>query len=162
VFKMKNIHVFNHHHYHDTLHDQIGKGIPVFSGFRQKGGGLGSILGLIGRYGIPLLQKYILPHAASAAMSTISDLTQGKPLKETLKSNTVGLLRNVARGLRSPQRGSGLNKRISKTITAVECGVLKKKKRTSLKKLPVPRRKKVSLKIKTKTKKPISKRDIFG
>jgi hypothetical protein len=72
------------------------------------------------------------------------------------------LLRNVARGLRSPQRGSGLNKRISKTITAVECGVLKKKKRTSLKKLPVPRRKKVSLKIKTKTKKPISKRDIFG
>lgn len=158
---MKNIHIFNHHHYHETLNEQIGKGIPVFVGSRQKGGGLGSILGLIGRYVIPLLQKYVFPHAKNAIVNTVSDLAQGKPLSQTLKNQTLGMLKNVGTSLTKPQKGSGLKDSKIKRIGTFECGMGKKRKQTKAKKNIKKKPKLSTKKPKSKTK-PLSKRDIFG
>lgn len=167
---MKHVHVFHHEHYHRVLENQIGKGIPVFRGYRQKGGGLGSILGFIGRYGLPLITKYILPHAAPAIMSTVSDITNGQSIKTALKSNAIKMATKFGKSILKPQAGAGLGSRKRKALlgaTSEECKVLheshhssnpKKSKASSVKsgnkrKTPTAPKKRRSI---------FSKRDIFG
>jgi hypothetical protein len=157
---MKHVHIFNHHYYHQTLHEQVGKGIPVFTGYRQKGGGLGSILGFIGKYAIPLINKYVLPHAKTALVNTVSDLGSGKTLKQSLKSNSVKLLQNVGNEIVKRQIGNGLGSKkikLSPKIKSVHC------KKPELSHLPFKKSKTKKQAPKPKPKrKPKSKRDIFG
>jgi len=105
---MKRIHIFDHNAYHSVLHHQIGNGIPVFAGYRQQGAGLGNILGLIGRYVLPLFAKHVLPHAKTAVLNTISDITKGKSLGDAMHANTSSLLQNVGSSLLNRQSGEGL------------------------------------------------------
>jgi len=56
---MKRIHIFDHDAYHHTINHQVGNGLPVFAGYRHHGAGLGNILGLIGRYVLPLITQHV-------------------------------------------------------------------------------------------------------
>ena len=160
------VHVFNHQHYYHTLESQIGHGIPVFTGYRQKGGGLGSILGFIGKYAIPLLTKYVLPHARTALINTVSDVSNGQPIKNALKTHGVGMLKNVGKAILNEQTGSGLNRNKRKKdigFDAVVCSPPTKLKRSSVSSAKRQPSKQIKKK-KSSNKKPklISKRDIFG
>lgn len=170
---MKRLHIFDHSEYHKALHEQIGNGIPVFNGYRQKGGGLGGILGYIGRYALPLLNKYILPHAKNALINTISDVTSGVPLKSSIKSNATSLLNNVGNHIAGRQAGGNMvrTKRVkSSSISSLplrspakkHCSVVRSKQTKGYNK---KRNKKIKKISKTKTSnraKPRSRSDIFG
>ena len=167
---MKQVHVFHHVDYHNTLHQQIGHGIPVFTGYRQKGGGLGSILGFLGRYAIPLLKKYVLPHAKTAVFKTISDVGNGQSVKEAIKSNATAMLKNVGQSITSPQSGAGLVRKKRKagvTLASVACCELKRKglnhkSPNTSKKTKKSKPKSKPKSKRSKKKKVQSKRDIFG
>jgi|GEM_PF-5556485 len=157
---MKHKYVFNHDHYYHTLKQQIGSGIPVFHGVRQRGGGLGSVLGSIAKYAIPLVKQYIIPHAKNAILSTVADVTLGRhSLKESLKNNSVGFLKNVGNGvvnkLNSEQSGRGLIRKRKQSSTILSN--LKKKVKNNIKKR-VSKSKVTS----TKRKKNRTKQDIFS
>lgn len=113
---MKSAYIFHHHHYYHALKQQIGKGIPIYTGNRQRGGGLGGILGFLTKYAIPIASKYILPHAKSAILRTASDVIQDRSnLKKSLKQNTKTLVKNIGHQVfnKLTQEGSG---KISRTI----------------------------------------------
>jgi hypothetical protein len=140
---MKHIHVFDHSEYHRALEHQIGSGIPVFNGYRQKGGGLGAILGMIGKYAIPLFKKYVLPHAADALRNTG---------KEVIKRQSGG--------------GMGCTKRIRTTTVSslLKKPATKKKRRVIKRKTNIKRKRKTPVtkrKIQRRKTKPKSRRDIF-
>lgn len=158
---MKSIHIFNHHHYHHTLHEQIGHGIPVYTGYRQRGGGLGSIFGFIKKYAIPVISKYILPHAKSALINTVSDVSQGQSIKSALKNNAMSLVKNVSKGIVQPQSGAGL-RGIKRVGEETDHSVHNKKSKNL--KVVHHHISKNSSKIKKRKKgnKITSKRDIFG
>jgi hypothetical protein len=114
---MRQKHIFHHDHYYHTLKGQIGEGIPVFHGVRQRGGGLGSVLGGIARYALPLLMKYVFPHARDAAIRTVSDVTtNGASLKSSLKKNGIGFIKNVGvsilKNTIASQSGQGIKRKI--------------------------------------------------
>lgn len=112
---MKHIHQFDHHLYHKTLERQIGGGLPVFTGYRQRGAGLGSIFGLIGKYILPVFRQHILPHAKSAILNTVKDVVEGKTLKDSMLDQGGALIQNVGKSITTkrsePQTGSGLSVR---------------------------------------------------
>jgi hypothetical protein len=146
---MKQVHVFDHSLYHQSLQQQIGHGMPVFLGSRQKGGGLGSILGFIGKYAIPLLNQYIIPHAATAVMDTLSDVSKGAPVKDSMKKAGIQMLKNVGRSVLNPQQGHGLKPR--------------RKRNHCSQPLPTQQpTKKIRLSKPNKTRQLQTKRDIFG
>jgi hypothetical protein len=163
---MKHVHVFHHDFYHHTLEHQIGGGLPVFTGYRQRGGGLGSILGYIGKYAFPLLKKYVLPHVGSAVIDTISDLKHGHPMKEAIGKNAIKMGKNVAKSVLTQQTGRGLGAKKRKVLlgaTADECS----QATGSDLSLKIPKKVKISSKIQKKpktqkTRKSVSKTDIFG
>lgn len=105
---MKHVHEFDHNLYHKVLERQIGSGLPVFTGYRQRGAGLGSIFGLIGRYVLPIIKDYVMPHAKTALVNTVSDVVKGTPLKQAVLKQGGDMLRNVASDLAKRQTGSGL------------------------------------------------------
>jgi hypothetical protein len=105
---MKHVHQFDHRLYHKALEGQIGRGLPVFTGYRQRGAGLGSIIGLIGRYVLPIIQEHVLPHAKTALVNTVKDIIKGAPVKEALLRQGGDMLQKVATGLEKRQTGSGL------------------------------------------------------
>lgn len=113
---MKQKYIFHHDHYYHTLKGQGGEGIPVYHGVRQRGGGIGSVLGGIAKYALPLLMKYVFPHARNAALSTISDVAVNKEsIKNSLKKNGIGFLKNVGaevlNSVSNSQSGSGVQHR---------------------------------------------------
>jgi hypothetical protein len=95
----------------------------VFHGVRQRGGGLGSVLGGIAKYAFPLL-RWLLPHAKHAALRTVSDVVGGRhSVKSALKENGIGFLKNVgsdiigsAAGV-SRQSGNGIRPKGKRTYT---------------------------------------------
>lgn len=159
---MKSIHIFDHHHYHHTLQDQIGHGIPVYTGYRQRGGGLGSIFGFIKKYAIPVISKYILPHAKSALINTVSDVSQGQSIKSALKNNAMSMVKNVSKGIVQPQSGAGLHgiKRVGEETDHSFHNKKSKCHKVSHQQIT----KKIRLKTKKRKKdnRIKSKRDIFG
>ena len=88
--------------YHFYLPTQVGKGNEDLAFYannwrRQKGGGLGGILGSIARRILPLAQKYIFPHAKSAIKNISSDILQGKNVKETLKTHAKAAIKDAGK-----------------------------------------------------------------
>ena len=97
---MKHPYIFHHHHYYHTLKSQIGGGYPIYSGTRQRGGGIGGILGFFSKYALPLISKYIIPHAKEAVFRTASDVAKNKSsFKEALKTNTQNLAKNIGKDI---------------------------------------------------------------
>jgi len=168
---MKHRYIFNHDHYYHTLKGQIGEGVPVFHGVKQRGGGLGSVLGSIAKYAFPLIQRYILPHAKSAALSTLADIsTGGHTVKQALRKNGVGFLKNVGGQLLNStdnQTGHGLtrqtNKRKSKSYS-VKKRIVKKKSKQTRKGKKRQKKSKTSFTRKPlkKNKSPRSRLDVFS
>lgn len=106
---MKTPHVFNHSDYFHTLHSRIHDQLPVYHGYKQRGGGLGSIFRILSNYAIPIIKRYIIPRAKQALLSTTSDIVQGTPIKQSLKKSSKKFLNNVVSDLLPGQQtGSGL------------------------------------------------------
>lgn len=105
---MKQLYTFSDHHYFNTLSTQKGGGIRIFKGSRQRGAGLGSIIGFLQKYAIPLFREYLMPRAAAAISNTAEDvLRRGIPLKSALKSNSRSFLNSVVNSNFNKQKGSG-------------------------------------------------------
>ena len=160
---MKPKFIFHHDHYYHTLKSQIGSGIPVFHGVRQRGGGIGSVLGGIAKYALPLIAKFVLPHAKSAVANTVSDIAQnGLSLKQALKTNGVKFLKDVGSGVANSvlnnQSGSGITRKRVSDLHSLNSS------RTKLIKTVIPPyRKKQSQQLsKAKKKKQRTRVDIFS
>lgn len=162
---MRQKYTFHHDHYYNTLREQVGQGIPVFHGLRQRGGGLGSVLGGFAKYALPLLVKYIMPHAKEAVLKSVGEIAGGShSVKSSLKRNGIGFLKNVGEGLldslttSSKQIGKGIRKR-----TYTQANLSKKTKKTTAKKKKTAKKitKKVTPKKKKKTTTKRSRFDIF-
>ena len=108
---MKHVHQFDHQLYHKVLEGEIGRGLPVFTGYRQRGAGLGSIFGLIGRYVLPIIKEHIFPHAKTALINTVQDVMKGTPLKQAVLRQGGDMIQKVATSIEKRQTGSGLNVR---------------------------------------------------
>jgi hypothetical protein len=106
---MRQNYIFHTEDYYNTLKNQIGSGIPVFHGVRQRGGGIGSILGSIGKYALPLVLKYIYPSARKAATSLVSDIVQKRSnFKDSLKASGKELLQGIGSSILKEQSGEGI------------------------------------------------------
>lgn len=108
---MKHLHIFSNNDYYLTLKHQIDGELPVYHGYRQRGGGVGSLFRLFSQYVVPLIQKYILPHATNALVSSAAEVVGGAPIKSVVKKNSQVLLNNIADGvLKRVQKGTGVKK----------------------------------------------------
>lgn len=151
---MKSSYIFNHEHYHSALKSQLhSRVISQYS--RQRGGGIGGIIGTMSQYVIPVAKNYVLPEVKNAAIRTVGDVIQGTPIPAALITNTKNLIQNVARNIaqsKSQQGGSISRKRKSVVYKPV---VKTKKNKQTVKQKSKLVKKKCNKKCKTK-------RDIFG
>lgn len=169
---MKTVHVFDINDYHHALspsymHDGIF--------YRQKGGGVGGVLGTMKRYSIPIIKKYVIPHFREAVFNTVKDVAlHGSSVKGAVKNNTKKFFGGIGNDIYSNivQSGKGISrKRISKSqkrSTKVTKSTNKKSsgKKPTVKKKKVIRKKspvkKSKLSFKKNKTKPKSKIDIFS
>ena len=97
--------------YEDYYCNQVGNGLPVFVGGRNyRGGGLGNILGGIGRAIIPLLKsggRTLLKEGAKTALRVGQDLLSGENITSSMKR-------------RSKQAGKRMFHRAVNHVTGVE------------------------------------------
>ena len=73
--------------YENYFNAQAGRGLPVFIG-GQRGRGLGSILGGIGRSLVPLLKsggRALLKQGARSGLRVVNDVLSGRDLKSSLR-----------------------------------------------------------------------------
>lgn len=153
---MRNMYVFEHEHYHNALKSQLHSHVlPRFH--RQRGGGIGGVIGSISHYAIPVARKYVLPEVKTAALRTIADVVGGTPVSTALVSNAKTLVTNVGRRIFNPptQTGSSISrKRKSNTKPKISfTKIPKTKKKTS---------KRQVVKKKHCKKRCTTKRDIFS
>ncbi len=171
--KMKTVHVFDIADYHHALspssmHDGIF--------YRQKGGGVGGAFGVMKRYSIPIVKKYVIPHFREAVLNTVKDVAlHGSTVGGAIKNNTKKFFGGIGNDIYSNivQSGKGISrKRISKTSkrsTKIAKSASKKKvtpKKITTKRKVNPRKsitkKPTKTNIKKKTIKPKSKLDILS
>jgi hypothetical protein len=108
---MKQAYTFHHTNYYHTLKSQIGGGIHVYAGTRQRGGGIGNVLSFVSKYAIPLINRYILPHAKEALVRTASDVAENRStIKQSLKANSKNLLKNIGSDVFKNLTQGGLGK----------------------------------------------------
>lgn len=168
--KMKTVHIFDIADYHHALspshmHDGIF--------YRQKGGGVGGAFGIMKRYSIPIVKKYVIPHFREAVLNTVKDVAlHGSSVGGAIKNNTKKFFGGVGSDIYSNiiQSGKGISrKRAAKTqkrSAKITKSAPKKKstvKKTAKKK--VSPKKSTAKKIqvrKKKASKPKSKLDIFS
>ena len=90
---------------------------------RQRGEGLGSIFGSLARriipfvksHIVPLAKKYILPHAHKGVTDLVSDVFEGKNVKQSVKERG----RQVFKDISSPgnhQSGGGRKRKLSQKV----------------------------------------------
>lgn len=103
---------------------QVGRGLDdgltyyKSSYRRQRGAGLGGILGTIARRLIPIAKnilwpaakKYVLPHATDAARQVAGDIISGRNVKESVKEHGIHALKGIGGRIIS-QSGSGRRRR---------------------------------------------------
>jgi hypothetical protein len=156
---MKSVHVFNHDAYFNSLKAQInGKNNMI----NQRGGGLGSTLGMIGRYTIPILQTHVLPYAKKAAVNTANAILSGKNVKQTLSEQSREFLKNVGNDIVDTlkESGSGIASRKRKaSLIYHPVDLLPSKPKQVRPNKALKHRKKPKQKA---TKKLLSKADIFS
>jgi len=91
---------------------QTGKGLPAFVGYRgQRGHGLGSVLGRLFRFAMPMLKKglaYVGKHAAQTGQEIAEDVLAGQKFKESARRRlSTGIKRAARLGDFISQSGSG-------------------------------------------------------
>lgn len=105
---------------------QTGRGLDSGLSFykssykRQRGAGLGAVLGSIARKLIPIAKnilwpaakKYVLPHASIAAKQLASDVFSGRNVKESLKHRGSDALKGIGDSILT-QSGSGRKRKRS-------------------------------------------------
>ena len=92
--------------YDDYYNQQVGHGLPVFTGGRSyRGHGLGSLLAGIGRAVVPLLKRggqALLKEGARTGLQIVSDVASGQRVGSSLKRRSAEagkrLLHNAASG----------------------------------------------------------------
>ena len=100
--------------YEDYFTNQVGHGLPVFTGSRNYNGyGLGSILAGIGRAVVPLLRssgKAILSETAKTGMRVAQDVLSGQNIRSSIKQRAgqagKNLLNRAIAGVKR-SRGEG-------------------------------------------------------
>jgi len=86
---------------------QVGRGMPVYSGaLRQKGHGLGNVIGGLFRHILPFLGRA----AVSTGSNIVGDLISGKRMRETMKTRIPEGIKSLASSVVN-QSGSGYRKR---------------------------------------------------
>jgi hypothetical protein len=86
---------------------QSGRGMPVYSGvLRQKGHGIGNVIGSLFRGIVPFLGRAALTTGANVA----GDLISGRKFTETMKHRLPEGIKGLASSVIN-QSGSGLRKR---------------------------------------------------
>ena len=86
---------------------QDGRGMPIYSGaLRQKGHGLGNVIGGLFRHILPFLGRA----AVSTGSNIVGDLISGRKLKETMNARIPEGIKGLASSVVN-QSGSGLRKR---------------------------------------------------
>lgn len=119
---MRSKYIFHNDNYYHTLRNQIGQGMPVFHGSRQRGGGLGSVFGVLAKYALPIL-KYIAPFASRAGASVLEDVAlKRSSIKDSLKTHGKSFLKSIGSSLIKKQFGGGIKRKIRKKKTK---GILK-------------------------------------
>jgi hypothetical protein len=113
---------------------------------------LGAILGMIGKYAIPLFKKYVLPHAADALRNTASDISSGATIKDAFKNNALSLAKNVGKEVIKRQSGGGMG--CTKRIRTTTVSSLLKKPATKKKRRVIKRKTNIKRKRKTPVTKP--------
>ena len=95
---------------------QSGRGIMpdgrmYFAGVRRmRGAGIGGIFGSIARRLLPFAQKWLLPHALTAAKDIVNDISEGRKIGESLKENASKAFKNAGKSYFN-QSGSGMARR---------------------------------------------------
>jgi len=163
---MKVLHTFDHNLYHDCLKCQIHQN---YNTNNQRGGGLGSVRGFMGRYIVPVIQKRVVPHIKTAAIGVAKDILKGENVKNSIKNNSISFMKNVRDDVTKSllQQGNGID-RIKQTKRKVLHPVVVHPLKTLDRKILVPKKTTKQTKSSTtgKTKKKeilsLSKRDIFS
>jgi len=106
---------------------QSGRGIEDLAFYRgnwrrQKGAGLGGILGSIGRRLLPLARRFLLPSAKKAAKNIALDILSGKNVKESLKDRSKTAIKEVGHQI-IDQIGSGRRKKLKKPLKRTKLGI---------------------------------------
>jgi len=159
------VHVFDHNEYHKAISEQMGMGMPVFSGIRQKGGGLGSVLGFLGRYAIPIISKYILPHAKTALLDTIDEIGRNpSEMQQTLKANGKKFVTNVSKEFVTNvlQKGKGIKRKQSPRKSSMGHFDCQEPPEKQSKKTSTKTKSKLSVKKTKPVKRSLTKLDIFS
>ena len=91
--------------------NQVGGVIPPYVGTRyQRGGGLGSLLGSLGRVAIPLLKKAgsgVAKQALHTGVRLAGDILAGKNVKKAVKKRTVESGKELVKNLlKAQQKGN--------------------------------------------------------
>lgn len=108
--------------YRQYYENQIGSGIPVFSGQAfQKGFGLGGTFRKFFKWVMPLLSKHALPLVRNVGKELVKgvsnvalDTIEGKDLKESANSNIEKTINNIKTNI---QAGNGKKRRPRKPKT---------------------------------------------
>ena len=113
--------IFNHDDYYHTFKGQLHHGPSDHQRSYQSGDGFGSILRGLGRYVLPVVKRYVLPHGKNALLSTISDIAENgdsNSVKQALKKRGLGLIRNIgtdlAKSVLTRQTGAGISSRTAR------------------------------------------------
>lgn len=76
------------------------RGGSVFKGtLRQRGKGLGGLLGSIAKTAFPIFKKFVLPHVKKGLISTAGDVIAGKNVKQSIKKRGKKTGKNIIRSL---------------------------------------------------------------
>lgn len=99
--------------------------------YYNRGAGLFSVLSNIVRGSIPFLKSIILPEFGSFTKNVTSDVSNGIPLKESVKDNMGKSIRNIGR--RVVNRGGGKRKKKNKTRALPRRKKMRRRKCLSMK-----------------------------
>lgn len=111
---MKTVHVFDIQSYHTALHPSADASGRYLS---QQGAGFGNFAANVKRYSIPIIKRYILPHAKEAARNTYNDVMNGSSIRQAIEKNSIGFLHDATNDItndifeKMKQKGSGIRKR---------------------------------------------------
>ncbi len=104
-----------------------GKLFPFYSGIRrQKGKGFGTFLI---RTVLPLLKKYVLPHAVKSGTNILTDLIKGKKIKNTLKKRGIEAGENILSGI---LQGKGKNRPNKRKLISTKTSVHKRRRKQDI------------------------------
>ena len=77
--------------------------------FHQRGGSFFGVLGRLARNSFPFLKNLLLPELGAMANNVTRDISEGVPLKQSLKQRSLGAVKNIGKSVIG--RGGRVRKR---------------------------------------------------